>query len=330
MESNCFVRCDHIFRPKNTINLATLADSATLHVVFPLGPSVALRELVEIQSWLSIFVFYSDFISWKYSSLLLKVSGEPSVLCWVLQAWVSRSKLQSFVALQPVGPVPVHEQQRWWVGRTIRATMPGVGHHEHNVTTGTHIVDCPGFPARCLFRDVLAIRVNQRGLREQEGYLLHGQRGKNTEEPAGWCHLEEWVVIKIYMCICWLCLNHRNETEEWLFSWTARTHPTIRWQKLSVVGPFNNGALAHLEAWGRAAQKNTCILIVFFDVENASRCYSRSRYELGNRCVIMIHFGCEIICCCCVIDMSQLQLNHWMIHLRNSYLPVQFLCILYV
>ena len=40
------------------------------------------------------------------------------------------------------------------------------------------------------------------------------------------------------------------------------------------------------------------------------RGYSRSRYELGNKCVIMTHFCCEIICCCCLIDRSQLQLNH--------------------
>ena len=56
----------------------------------------------------------------------------------------------------------------------------------------------------------------------------------------------------------------------------------------------------------------------------------------------MTHFCCEIICCGCLIDRSQLQLNHWLIHLRNSYngrhwrrdtvlaayLPCCFLCVL--
>ena len=44
----------------------------------------------------------------------------------------------------------------------------------------------------------------------------------------------------------------------------------------------------------------------------ATRGYSRSRYKLGNKCVIMTHFCCEVIycCCCCLIDSGQLQLNH--------------------
>ena len=51
------------------------------------------------------------------------------------------------------------------------------------------------------------------------------------------------------------------------------------------------------------------VMIFLFNDHN-NRGYSRSRYELGNKCVIMTHFCCEIICCCCLIDRSQLQLNH--------------------
>jgi hypothetical protein len=56
-----------------------------------------------------------------------------------------------------------------------------------------------------------------------------------------------------------------------------------------------------------------CIVLsvmIFLLNDHNNRGYSRSRYELGNKCVIMTHVGCEIICCCCVIDRSQLQLNH--------------------
>ena len=37
------------------------------------------------------------------------------------------------------------------------------------------------------------------------------------------------------------------------------------------------------------------------------RGYSRSRYELGNKCVIMTHCCLRSFCCCCLIDRSQLQ-----------------------
>ena len=40
--------------------------------------------------------------------------------------------------------------------------------------------------------------------------------------------------------------------------------------------------------------------------DHNNRGYSRSRYELGNKCVIMTHCLIEIICCCCLIDRSQL------------------------
>ena len=66
-----------------------------------------------------------------------------------------------------------------------------------------------------------------------------------------------------------------------------------------------------------------CIVLsvmIFLLNDHNNRGYSRSRYELGNKCAIRTHVGCEIICCCCVIDRSQLQLNHWLIHLRNSYM----------
>ena len=62
--------------------------------------------------------------------------------------------------------------------------------------------------------------------------------------------------------------------------------------------------------------------MIFLLNDHNNRGYSRSRYELGNKCVIMTHFCCEIIyCCCCLIDSGQLQLNQtdWLIHLRNSY-----------
>ena len=54
--------------------------------------------------------------------------------------------------------------------------------------------------------------------------------------------------------------------------------------------------------------RSTAILLRY---DAKTRGYSRSRYELGNKCVIMTHFCCEIVyCCCCLIDSGQLQLNH--------------------
>ena len=47
--------------------------------------------------------------------------------------------------------------------------------------------------------------------------------------------------------------------------------------------------------------------------------YSWSRYELGNKCVIMTRFCLRSFVVVVLIDSSQLQLNHRLVHLRNSY-----------
>ena len=43
------------------------------------------------------------------------------------------------------------------------------------------------------------------------------------------------------------------------------------------------------------------VWMIFLFNDHNNRCYSWSRYELGNKCVIATHFCCEIICCCCWI-----------------------------
>ena len=82
----------------------------------------------------------------------------------------------------------------------------------------------------------------------------------------------------------------------------VQCNDSTQWCSAMIAGSqWRNAMIAGSQRWK-------------FTVECNGKCNgrgsSRSRYELGNKCVIMIHFCCEIIYCSCLIDSGQLQLNH--------------------
>ena len=123
---------------------------------------------------------------------------------------------------------------------------------------------------------------------------------------------------------CWFSMYEQ-------FSMNIKEFISLILTRHRSLGPWSYPPSGHIEGLGRLSSsirtrwidfwpRNTVAQMKLVCFIGAFRGYSRSRYELGNKCVIMTHFCCEIIYyCCCLIDNGKLQLNHWLIHLRNSY-----------